>query len=752
MVRRIRAILFLATPHRGADIAVTLSRILSLASPRHPPSVIKDIIPHSAVVQSINDEFRRLCDSAETLQLFSFYETQPLNYGLGKGIIVEKHCAVMHYPWERMTYLDADHREVARYASPEDPSYITVRNALAAVIDEHRRTRTQIGDDMGQERREALLKFLGSPEIPDDDIGWQDSRRLHGSGQWFLQKDSFEKWRDASSSNMLWLRGRPGSGKSFLAGQVVNYLRQQGRDCCTFFFKAGNSNTRTINSFLRSIAYQMANIHEEIHSTIIELSKNIMVDEMNHNQLWHQLYASGGILKVKLDREQYWVIDALEECRDSTEIMNFLFEAQEKWPLRILITSREPFWSSMTHRTEVLTETISQEDSNRDIALFLRINLDYLPALTPEAREQMAEEIEQRSKGRFLWAKLMLEELRHVHTAAEAKMVLASNPSEMGGHDSTARKAAAGNDNARVEAMLLDQRADYADSDQSSDSSSDVSSLGSGSNSEGSSATSGFPSENLGISMQRLADVIFHEAGLATTLTAAMSHPSLQSDQVLEEFKRLMGYYYKDLKKSSTIPGHDQVARLFKKSSGTITNEARRLLGLVHTAPRFPDLGAKMTRKEQDEMMRNLLRRTFECIDEGPPTTKGLTGQHQETSIHDDATGWEDDNEEDEGLEGDVYPEISAAVAFLKDGIPMQKFQANLRKFVLDAVSECDVMQSPKCLPRSLPNMVDEVWGRLRLNLPERCVPRRKRRIRWTCVSRTYFRLPAVNELGLTSL
>jgi hypothetical protein len=307
-----------------------------------------------------------------------------------------------------------------------------------------------------------------------------------------------------------------------------------------------------------------------------------------------------------------------------------------------------------------------------------------------------------------------------------------------GGYYGTAPQAAAAEGMEKVVAMLLEKGADYADSDRSSD----ASSLWCGSNSEGSSATSELPSENIGLSMQRLADVVLDDAGLATTLTAAMSHPSLQSDKVLEEFKRLMGYYYKDLKKSSTITDHDRVARLVKKSSGIITNEARRLLGLVYTAPRFSDLRAKMSRQEENEMLQNLLRRTVGVFDEPPPITEGLTGQHQETGIYDDATGWEDDNEDEEGLEDDVYPEISAAVAFLKDGIPMQKFQANLRKFVLDAVLEYDVLQSPKCLPRSLPNMVDDIWGRLRLNLPERRVPRGKRRIRWTCVSRTclYYR------------
>lgn len=286
-----------------------------------------------------------------------------------------------------------------------------------------------------------------------------------------------------------------------------------------------------------------------------------------------------------------------------------------------------------------------------------------------------------------------------------------------GGHFNTALQAAAAEGKDNIVAMLLSYRADvsaqvedvkadgspamldtpekedeYADSDRSSG----ASTLWSALNSEGSSAVSAPPS---GIIRQELADVILVDAGLATTPMAAKSHPSFQSDDVLEEFKRLMGYYYRDLKKSSTTSDHNRVARLFKKSSGLITHEARKLLGLVHAEPLLPDLRAKMNQHEKNEMLQYLLDPSL-----------GPVGRHQETGTHDDATGEEDDNEDERDFEDDAHPEISAAVAFLKDGIPMQKFQANLRKFVLDAVWEHDVLRSPRSLPCSLPNIVDDIW------------------------------------------
>ncbi|OIW30131.1 hypothetical protein CONLIGDRAFT_575911 [Coniochaeta ligniaria NRRL 30616] len=127
-----------------------------------------------------------------------------------------------------------------------------------------------------------------------------------------------------------------------------------------------------------------------------------------------------------------------------------------------------------------------------------------------------------------------------------------------------------------------------------------------------------------------------------------------------------------------------------------------------------------------------------------------LAGRHHETGIHADKTGVEEDDSEDEeddsedeeddsededAVEVHGYPDVSAIMAFIKDGIPMQRLQTNLRKLVLDIVWKHDVLQSPRSMPRSFPDLVDDIWCRLRLNLPEPRVPSGKRRIRWTCVS-----------------
>ncbi|GAW25471.1 putative vegetative incompatibility protein HET-E-1 [Rosellinia necatrix] len=429
LATRICAVFFLATPHQGAGVAQLLSRFLSLSGPR---PFVRDLFPESSMLQTINEQFPRY---SECLQLFSFYETKPMYYGVGKGLIVEKHCAVMNYTNERRIYLDANHRDVARFSTPSDPSYILVRNALATVIDSRRAPVLPVQKRLQHVELAALSKFLGVSGAPEDKLITNESRKLPGSCEWLIQKESFQQWRNALTSRIFWLRGRPGAGKTVLASHVTSHIRALGLDCCYFFFTHGDEEKGTVNALLRSMAWQMAVMHSDALTAILTVTdswEECAMDKVDHIAVWHRIFANA-ILEVKLSRPQYWVIDALDECRNSQELMFFLRKAQERWPLCILITSRngiETYLSATTPSMEVISEDIL-EDNKQDIASFLSANLDRIPCATTSARQDVSDQILRNSRGCFLWVSLVLEELRQVYTAADISRVLDNDHSDM---------------------------------------------------------------------------------------------------------------------------------------------------------------------------------------------------------------------------------------------------------------------------------------------------------------------------------
>ncbi|KAK4140015.1 vegetative incompatibility protein HET-E-1 [Dichotomopilus funicola] len=430
---RVSSIFFLATPHQGAAIAQTLSRLTAMIGAR---PFVEDLFPQSPLTQSLGEDFPRV---SSDLQLFSFFETRPMTVGVNRTLIVDKASAVMNLPNERRTFLDADHRNVAMFSTPDDPSYVSVRNALATVISFRRETTRLQTHVAAQEDQEALDQFMGISDGPEDDILIQESIKLPGSCEWIATKSFYQSWKASMNSSFLWLRGRPGAGKSVLCSHIISDLRNQDLDCSFFFFQARDHVKSTANGFLRSIAWQMATLHPGIREKLAAIKsdwRDNPIDKIDANSVWRKIFLSG-ILRVKLSRPQYWVIDAMDECKAAADILSFLSRIQEHWPLSILITSRDTMDAHQkgpNPNIDIRSHTISEQDSLQDISILLKANMASLPCPASAqwpTREEIAAQILKRSAGCFLWASIICSELRLVTSEREITKVMESTPLNM---------------------------------------------------------------------------------------------------------------------------------------------------------------------------------------------------------------------------------------------------------------------------------------------------------------------------------
>ena len=428
IAERVRAIFFLATPHRGSDLAALLSRILHVAHGARP--FVQDLHRNSLATQSINDEFSHCC---QKLQLFSFYETLPINYIIGRGLVVDKDLAVLGYSNERTAYMHANHRDICKYPDQNDPNYQTMRNALASVVDSLSSRTSLTQHDTGQ--LSLLNTALDMSDAVEDDFIGIDSRRVSGSCEWLMEKESFQRWRDRSSAaKIYWVSAKPASGKTVLSGYIIKYLRELGEDCGFYFFDSGNKAKATISSWLRSMARQMAVKHSEILMTVLEVHrKDDQLSKADYRTIWRKLFLDG-IAKVKLDRPQYWVVDALDECKSDAELVPLLMKLSETFNVRLVVTCRssyETYGRTVSTKMTVISEVISADDTKSDILKYLNENIHFLPTVDEGGHQSTIIKIIDKSAGCFLWVKLILEELRHVHTSAEVHQVLEEVPSDM---------------------------------------------------------------------------------------------------------------------------------------------------------------------------------------------------------------------------------------------------------------------------------------------------------------------------------
>ena len=85
IIKAISAITFLATPHRGTNLAEILNRILRSTVVSNSKQYVSELAKNSLTLQKLNEQFRHV---APRLDIMSFYETRPTSIGLKSARVV----------------------------------------------------------------------------------------------------------------------------------------------------------------------------------------------------------------------------------------------------------------------------------------------------------------------------------------------------------------------------------------------------------------------------------------------------------------------------------------------------------------------------------------------------------------------------------------------------------------------------------------------------------------------------------------
>ena len=85
IIRAISAVAFLATPHRGTNLAELLDRILRSTPMMNSKQYLSELSRNSFTLQKLNEQFRHI---APKLDIISFYETRSTSIGLKSSRVV----------------------------------------------------------------------------------------------------------------------------------------------------------------------------------------------------------------------------------------------------------------------------------------------------------------------------------------------------------------------------------------------------------------------------------------------------------------------------------------------------------------------------------------------------------------------------------------------------------------------------------------------------------------------------------------
>ncbi|AEO64413.1 uncharacterized protein THITE_123781 [Thermothielavioides terrestris NRRL 8126] len=419
---RVRAMYFLGTPHRGSDETRLLKNILKVTS--SAPAYVTSLIRGSAALQSINEEFRHY---SAPLELWSFYETRKLRVRGLRTLIVDPEAATLGYREEKQMPMNADHRSICKFHNPFDQNYIIIRNSLVSTA----RVISQ------RDSIQRLASYLGVTGRPDEDLLAVQDVRAQGTCAWILKKRYYADWKAGRNDSpaVLWVDGKPGTGKSVLAGFVVDDVKQSGVSCSCYLFKHSDRSKSRLSACLRSLAFQMASVDPGIQDALCQLKDDRgLLDHDNERNLWRTLFSSNILKRATIPH--CWVIDALDECTNFAPFLDsMLSEVGTSARLQIFITSREtpeicrlfaslgPFQHIQGH--------ISAEDTLPDIERIVAERCQSFFNDSKESRGVLEKRIIEKSKGSFLWTVLVLDELSTAFSEEEIKRVINEVPRGM---------------------------------------------------------------------------------------------------------------------------------------------------------------------------------------------------------------------------------------------------------------------------------------------------------------------------------
>ena len=270
---------------------------------------------------------------------------------------------------------------------------------------------------LSDSRRQGLFNSLWHHTI---DARYATIKTAHArTCEWLLKKTEYQDWLDISKTQnhhgVLWIKGKPGSGKSTLVKFAVANARKTRAETAviSFFFNArGEDLEKSTLGMYRSLLYQILNTFPDLHSVLDCLRPNVPREGETYR--WEKddlqnLFTAA--IQSLGQRRLMCFIDALDECEEDEirDLVDFLehlghLAASSRIHFYVCLSSRHYPHISIENGVEFTLE--KQEDHTHDITKYLN---GTLKAGRGKQSEQIKEELLQRSSGVFLWVVLVVQ-------------------------------------------------------------------------------------------------------------------------------------------------------------------------------------------------------------------------------------------------------------------------------------------------------------------------------------------------------
>ncbi|EHA26164.1 hypothetical protein ASPNIDRAFT_36409 [Aspergillus niger ATCC 1015] len=249
--------------------------------------------------------------------------------------------------------------------------------------------------------------------------------RTPGTGEWLLQNGTFRDWEESSSSAVLWLRGSPGVGKTFLTSRVIDHVqdtltRVPNDEGFAYFYCNRTEDNRTrplavAQSYVRQLSASASKssslyIQSRLRSTYREL--RMCGEDLDFKRCRTLLTES-----LNLYPRTTLVLDAFDECDltsrgDLLQLFQDLLSSSTR-PVKLFIASR-PDGDVQQQVRSYPNIDIQATDNHQDIQAYISqemLKLIEKNRAFGKLRDEIESTLSERSQGMFQWTYLQLKQL-----------------------------------------------------------------------------------------------------------------------------------------------------------------------------------------------------------------------------------------------------------------------------------------------------------------------------------------------------
>ncbi|KAF7136711.1 hypothetical protein CNMCM5793_006029 [Aspergillus hiratsukae] len=295
------------------------------------------------------------------------------------------------------------------------------------IRDHLRQVEKEILDLNEREAKRHEIKFnevrswIAGPETETEHNNiCRDRKHYPSSGDWVLDNAKVKDWLspdpDQSSSSILWINGRPGTGKTYLASVLIDTcVKNPSWVTCYFYCNEKTDMKTTAIAVLRGILLGLVCQHKELVPYCHARLKSSLSPTLS------DLSTANTLIETFCERipHLYMIIDGLDECeeglKDLLETFKNLIKRSERYSpgkLRVLLLSR-PLPEIKNALPEAAILALQPEHNKADIQKYCQrrtcelLKFEFSNVVLNDTVQRICT----RADGIFLFAKLVMNNL-----------------------------------------------------------------------------------------------------------------------------------------------------------------------------------------------------------------------------------------------------------------------------------------------------------------------------------------------------